>query len=502
MKSTVEKLTPTRVRINVEVPFTELQADFDRAYKQLAQQVRLPGFRPGKAPAKLLEARVGRGAVLEQVINEALPARYSEAVTTTEIKPIGQPNIEVTKMQDGEELVFTAEVDVRPDITLPDLSAVAISVDAVEVTDEEIDSELQNLRARFGTLKGVDRSAKDGDFVSVDLAAAVDGEDIPDGRAEGLSHEIGSAQLIEGLDEAIIGLSEGESTTFTTKLVAGEHAGEEAQVTVTLKSVKERELPDADDEFAQLASEFDTIDELRENIVAQVGRVKRIHQAEKIRDNALESLLGLVEVPLPENIVQAQVDAALHNAIHGLDHDEAKLAESLKDQGSSREQFDAENREAAEKAVKTQLLMDAIADELSIEVTEGDLTERLVLMSRQYGIEPQQLIGLLQENNQLPAVYADVRRGLAVAAVVEAATVTDTAGSVVDTAEFFGAPAAQVDEDAAAEPAKPAEKKAKKDKHKDDQDKDKAKAEAKADDEDDHKGDHKKKSKKKADSED
>ncbi len=448
MKSTVEKLSPTRVRINVEVPFTELQPDFDRAYKQLAKQVRLPGFRPGKAPAKLLEARVGRGAVLEQVVNDALPARYSEAVTTTELRPLGQPDIEVTRLEDGEELVFTAEVDVRPDIDLPELSTLTISVEPVEVTDDEVEAELQALRARFGTLKGVERPAQTGDFVSIDLSAVVNGEDIPDGRAEGLSHEIGSGQLIEGLDEAIVGLSDGESVTFTTKLVAGEHAGEEAEVTVTVKSIKERELPEADDEFAQLASEFDTLAELRENLTEQVRRVKRVHQAEKIRDNALETLLELVEVPLPEAIVAAQVDSALHNAIHPLDHDEARFAEALEAEGSSREKFDTENREAAEKAVKTQLLMDAIADVLDIQVGQNDLTERLVLMSRQYGVEPQQLLQLLQQQNQLPAVFADVRRGLAVAAVVEAATVTDTGGNEIDTTEFFGAPASESGEQA------------------------------------------------------
>ncbi|MFM9035920.1 MAG: trigger factor [Mycobacterium sp.] len=467
MKSTVEKLSPTRVRINVEVPFAELEPDFDRAYKQLARQVRLPGFRPGKAPARLLEARVGRGAVLEQVVNEVLPTRYSEALTTTELRPIGQPEIEVTRISDGEELVFTAEVDVRPDIALPDLGALKLSVDAIEVTDEEVDAELQALRARFGTLKGVERPAQSGDFVSIDLAAKVDGEEIPDGRAEGLSHEIGSGQLIEGLDEAIIGLSEGESTTFTTKLVAGEHAGEDADVTVTVKSVKERELPEADDEFAQLASEFDTLDALRDNLTDQVRRIKRIHQAETIRDTALETLLELVEVPLPEAIVAAQVDSALHNAIHALDHDEDKFAEALEAQGSSREKFDNENREAAEKAVKTQLLMDAIADDLDIQVGEDDLSERLMLMSRQYGIEPQQLVGLLQQNNQLPVVFADVRRGLAVAAVVEAATVTDTTGALIDTTEFFGSPEAESEGDAEAKPkaekaAKKAEKKAEK----------------------------------------
>lgn len=451
MKSTIEKLSPTRVRINVEVPFTELQPDFDRAYKQLAQQVRLPGFRPGKAPAKLLEARVGRGAVLEQVVNDALPARYSEAISSGDLRPLGQPDIEVTRMQDGEELVFTAEVDVRPDIELPDLSAMKISVDPVEITDEDVDAQLQSLRARFGTLKGVQRPAENGDFVSLDLSAEVNGEEIPDGKADGLSHEIGSGQLIDGLDEAIIGLSEGESKTFTTKLVAGEHSGQDAAVTVTVKSLKERELPDADDEFAQLASEFDTMEALRENLVEQVRRVKRIHQAEKIRDSALETLLEIVDVPLPEAIVAAQVDSALHNAIHGMGHDEDKFAEALVAQGSSREQFDAETREAAEKAVKTQLLMDAIADELDIQVGESDLSERLVLMSRQYGIEPQQLVNLLQQQNQLPVVYADVRRGLAVAAVVEKATVSDTAGEVIDTTEFFGTPEAESETDSGSE---------------------------------------------------
>jgi len=438
VKSTVEQLSPTRVRLNIEVPFAELEPDFDRAFKQLAQQVRLPGFRPGKAPRKLLEARIGRGAVLEQVVNDALPSRYSEAVTTTDVKPLGQPEIEITKIEDGEELVFTAEVDIRPEITLPDLSALKITVDAIEVADEDVDKELQSLRARFGTLTGVDRPIAEGDFVSIDLSATVDGEDVPEAKTEGLSHEVGSGQLIEGLDDALVGMSAEDTKTFTTTLVAGPHAGQEAEVTVTVASVKERELPEADDEFAQLASEFDTIDELKADLTEQVKRLKRIQQAEKIRDNALEALLEQVEVPLPEQIVQAQIDDTLHNAIHGLDHDEAKFEENLKEQGSSREEFDAESRTNAEKAVKTQLLMDALADDLEIQVGQNDITERLMLMSRQYGIEPQQLIQVLQQNNQLPAMYADVRRGLTVAAVVEAANVTDTDGNVVDTSEFFG----------------------------------------------------------------
>jgi trigger factor len=447
VKSTVEKLSPTRVRINVEVPFTELEPDFDRAFKQLAQQVRLPGFRPGKAPRKLLEARVGREAMLDQVVGEAVPGKYSEAITTSEVQPLGQPEIEITNKEYGEDLVFTAEVDVRPEIELPDLESLKITVDPIEVGDDEVDAELQNLRARFGTLTGVDRPAAEGDFVSIDLSATVDGEPVPEAATEGLSHEVGSGQLIDGLDEAITGLSEGESKDFTTTLAAGEYAGREAVVTVTVKSVKERELPEPDDEFAQLASEFDTFEELRESLVEQVRRVKRVTQAEQIRDRALEALLEQTEIPLPEKVVQAQVDDTVHNAIHGLDHDEERFAEQLAEQGSTREEFDAETRSDAEKAVKTQLLMDAVADKLDIQVGQNDLTERLVLMSRQYGIEPQQLLQVLQQNNQLPAMFADVRRGLTIAAVVHAATVTDSEGTVIDTTEFFG-PAGEADAEA------------------------------------------------------
>ncbi len=438
MKSTVEQLSPTRVRINVEVPFAELEPDFQRAYRELAKQVRLPGFRPGKAPAKLLEARFGREALLDQVVNEALPARYGQAVVDSEVQPLGQPDIEVTNKEYGQELAFTAEVDVRPKIELPDLGALTISVDPIEVNDEDVDAELQSLRARFGTLTGVDRPAATGDFVSIDLSATINGEEVPGAAAQGLSHEVGTGRLIAGLDDALVGLSVDESREFTAQLAAGEHAGQDAQVTVTVKSIKQRELPEPDDEFAQLASEFDTIEELRSNLRDQVGQLKRAQQADQIRNAALDALLEQVDVPLPEAIVQAQYDSTVHDALHSLNHDEAKLEEVLAGQGKTREQFETETRTAAETDVRRQLLLDALADELQVQVGQDDLTERLVATSRQYGIEPQQLLGYLQENNQLPGMFADVRRGLAIAEVVRAATVTDTAGNTIDTGEFFG----------------------------------------------------------------
>ncbi|MFF3570648.1 trigger factor [Nocardia jiangxiensis] len=446
MKSTVEQLSPTRVRINVEVPFEELKPDFDRAYKALAGQVRIPGFRPGKAPAKLLEARLGRGAVLEQVVNDALPARYSEAVTAGEVKVIGRPEIEITKIEDGQELAFTAEVDVRPEITLPDFSSIAVTVDPIAIEDADIEEQLQSLRQRFGTLTTAERAVQDGDFVSIDLSATVDGEEVPEASTTGLSHEVGSGQLIEGLDETLAGMNAEESKEFTSTLVAGEHAGKEAVITVKVNSVKERELPEADDEFAQLASEFDTIDELKDDLRTRVERVKKVEQAGVIRDKVLESLLEQTEVPLPEGAVQAEIDAVLHDAVHGFDHDEAKFAEALEAQGSSREEFDKDTKESAEKSVKTQLLLDAVADAEDTQVGQDELTERILFQAQRYGLSPEQFIQQVQQAGQLGAIFADVRRGKALAGVVGQTTVTDTAGNTVDTDEMFGGPADSEDE--------------------------------------------------------
>ncbi|MBP2194156.1 trigger factor [Nocardia goodfellowii] len=448
MKSTVEQLSPTRVRINVEVPFEELKPDFDKAYKALAQQVRIPGFRPGKAPAKLIETRVGRGAVLEQVVNDVLPGRYSEAVQAADVKVIGQPEIEITKIEDGQELAFTAEVDVRPEITLPAYDDIEVTVDAFTIEDADIDEQLQSLRQRFGTLNAVERPVQDGDFISIDLSATVDGEEVPDASTTGLSHEVGSGQLIEGLDEAVIGLSAGESAEFTSKLVAGEHAGKDAVIKVSVQSVKERELPEADDEFAQLASEFDTLEELKDDLKGRVERVKKVTQAGEIRDKVLETLLEKVDVPLPEAVVKAEIEAVEHDAVHSFDHDEAKLAEALEEQGSSLEEFKKDTKESAEKSVKTQLLLDAIAEAEGTQVGQEELTERILFQSQRYGLSPEQFIQQVQQAGQLGAIFADVRRGKALAGVVGQVKVTDSNGDTVDTAEMFGAP-----DDAAADEA-------------------------------------------------
>ena len=439
MKSTVERLSPTRVRINVEVPFDELKPDFDRAYKKIAQQVRVPGFRPGKVPARIIEARLGRGVVLEEVVNGAVPVKYSEAVSAdSSVTPLGRPDIEVTEIADGDKLAFTAEVDVRPEIALPELSSLAVDVDDIAVTDDEVDEGLQNLRARFGTLTTVDRPAAKDDFVLLDLSATVDGTAVEEAATTGFSYQVGQGGLIDGIDEAITGLSAGETATFPTTLVAGEFADREAEVSVTVTAVKERELPAADDEFAQLASEFDTLDELTADLRERLARMKKMDQVTQARDKVLDALVEGTEVPLPESVLAAEVDSRTHDAVHGFDHDEDRFAEFLAEQGKTREEFENEAREEAEKSVRARLLLDALADSEQVTVSDEELTERIVMQAQQYRMPPEEFVRRIQEAGQLGAIYSDVRRTKALIAAVRAATVTDASGERVDLSEVLG----------------------------------------------------------------
>ena len=438
MKSSVEQQSATRVKITVEVPFDELKPEFDKAHEALSQQVQIPGFRKGKAPAKLIEARVGRGPILEQVLNEMVPSRYGQAVEEHDLKVIGQPEVDVTKLEDGDVVEFTAEVDVRPEIELPDFSDISVEVDALKADDEAVQSELDNLLARFGTLTGVERAVEDGDFISIDLSATVDGEELEEASTEGLSYQVGSGDLIDGLDEAVTGLAQGESKEFGTKLVAGDHEGEDAQVTVTVQSVKIRQLPDADDEFAQMASEFDTIDELREDLAKQVENTKKGEQAQQIRDKVLAAALEKTEVPLPEGVVKEQVDGQLQQLLGQFGGDEAVLNSMLEAQGTTREQFDADSRTSAEEAVRTQLFLDELAEAEQPEVSQQELTDHILFTAQSYGMDPNQFIQQIQQSGQLGNLFADVRRGKALAVSILKATVKDTDGNDIDVAEFFG----------------------------------------------------------------
>lgn len=438
MKSSVEKLSATRTKLTIEVPFEELKPEFDKAYATLAQQVNMPGFRKGKVPAKILEARLGRGVVLDQVINEMLPSRYSQAVEENDVKALGQPEIEISELEDGKHITFTAEVDVRPEIEVPDFSAISVEVAPLKADDEAIDAELKNLQARFGTLKPADRAVKKGDFVSIDLSATIDGETVDEATTEGLSHEVGNDSLIEGLDDALVGMKEGEESTFTSKLVAGEHADEEAEVTVKLGSVKERELPELDDDFAQLASEFDTLDELKESLKGQVEQQLKNTQAGEIRDKVLAEALEKTEFELPEGVVKEQVDAQIQQIIQQFGGDEKVFESMLAAQDMTREKFEEDARSSAEDSVRTQLFLDAVADKEQPEVSQEELMDHIAFTANQYGMDPNQFIMQLQQAGQLGSLFADVRRGKALALNIARTSVKDTDGADVDPKEYFG----------------------------------------------------------------
>ncbi|MGH3920804.1 MAG: trigger factor [Pseudonocardiaceae bacterium] len=444
MKSTVEHLSPTRVKINVEVSFDELKPDFDRAYKKIAQQVRIPGFRPGKAPARIVEQRLGRDVVLDEVVSEAVPAKYVELVTSGEVRPVGRPEIEVTKIEDGDRLEFTAEVDVRPEIEMPAFGELAVSVDDVEVTDAEVGEQLDGLRSRFGTLTGVERPVQRDDFVSLDLSGTIDGEEVEELATTGLSYQIGSGQLIEGIDDAVLGASSGEERVFTTTLLTGQ----QAEVTAKVQAVKERELPPADDEFAQLASEFDTLDELRADLRERLGRVKAMQQGAQARDKVLTALLATTEVPLPESILNAELESRKHDALQAFEHDEQRLGQWLEQQGHTQEEFETDLRNAAQETVKARLLLDAIADAEELSVTDDELTERIVYQAQRHGISPNEYAQRAKDAGELGAMYADVRRGKALITVVRQAAVTDATGNPVDIDALLGSVTPQIAESA------------------------------------------------------
>jgi len=443
VKSTVETLSPTRVRLAIEVPFEELKPSLDAAYKKIGAQVKVPGFRPGKVPARVIDQRVGRAAVLEEAINTALPQVYTKAARDAEIRPMGQPEIDVTNLDDGQSLSFTAEVDVRPEIELPDLDGLHVTVADIAVSDDEVAEQLSGLRDRFGTLKGIDRPVQSGDYVSIDLVAMADGVEVEGGSAKGLSYEVGTDDLIDGLDDALVGKSIGESASFTSTLQQGDSAGSDAEITATVISVKEKELPSIDDEFAQLASEFDTVDELKDDLRTRLTRAKAFEQGSQARDSVLDKLMQTVDFPLPDSAVKAELDYREHEIVHSLGHDDGVLDRYLSAQGKAREEFDAELREGAEKSVRSQLLLDAIADKNQVQIGDSELTEYLVREAARYEMSPQDFANQIISAGNLPDLIAGVRRSKALAAVLEAAVITDESGNTVDITAL--APAARAD---------------------------------------------------------
>lgn len=426
MKTAVEKINPTLAKIEVEVPFAEFKPYLDRAYKTLAGQINVPGFRKGKTPKALIEQRAGFDFIVENALNEALNSYYSQALAENELTPLAQPELDIiSKPEEGAreaDLKLAIEVAVRPEIELPSYEGIKVEVANVEVSEDDEKQALDALRGRFGTLKTVERPAANDDFLTINIAAEIDGEEVD--AANDLSYQVGSGTMLDGLDEAVLGLSADEDATFTTKLAGGEHAGEEATVKVKVSAVKERELPEADDDFAQLASEFDTIDELKADLAKQAAESKVAEQGSEARDKVLEALVELVEIPVPEKVIDEQVEQHFSAPGSEDDHDS--------------EEHRAEVRENTIAAFKNEIILDAIAEKEDVSVEQSELIDYIITMSQQYGMDPNQFAQMLDGSGQSGMIVGEVRRSKALAAVLAKAEVKDADGKAVDLTSFLG----------------------------------------------------------------
>jgi trigger factor len=418
VKSTVETLSPTRVKLSVEVAFEELSPYIAEAFKKLASQINVPGFRKGKVPAAMVEQRVGRPAILDEAINSALPEFYGQAAREHALLVIGRPVVDIKEFKDNEKLDFTVEVSIRPEVTLPDFSKITITVDNAEVTDEALNEQIDELRARFGTLHTVERATKNGDFVTVDLTARINGEEVDGGKANDISYEVGSNRMIDGLDEALIGMSAGDTKTFTTQLV-GQQDGEEGDVFIALKVVKERELPPVDDAFAKLASEFDTIEELKKDFTERLLRLKKLEQGAQARDLLVEKLLADLTIEVPDDLVLEEVNSHLEG--------EGRLEDAV-----HRAEVDKEVRDG----IKSEFLLDSIVKTEDVQITEIELTDYLVRMSQRYGMAPEQFAQELQKAGQITQVVAEVTRAKALASVLGRISVVDKSGAKIELEEL------------------------------------------------------------------
>ena len=414
MKSALETLSPTRVKLTIEAPFGDLTDHFAKAYKEIAGKVTIPGFRKGKVPTHLIDQRVGRAAILDEAINIAIPALYMEAAREHEVRVIGRPEVDITELVDNEKLAFTIEVDVRPKLDLPSLEGIKLTVDPVEVSEKDIDEQVEALRIRFGTLTTVEKTVESGDFVSIDLIARIDGTEVDGGSANNLSYEVGTDRMIPGLDAALVGLNATESKIFKSELY-GTEVGQLADVEVKLNSVKHRELPPLDDSFAELASEFDTLAQLRDDVKSRLERLKSLEQGTQARDKLLEYLLENTNVPLPEKYIEAEVNAHLEP--------EGRLEDA-----AHRVEVESDVR----KSLTNNFLLDSIVDAEKVDVSEAELTEFIIRSAMRYGMPPEQFAQEVAQAGQISSLVADVARTKALAVILEQCKVVDTKGKAVD----------------------------------------------------------------------
>jgi trigger factor len=425
VKISVRNLEPTKVKLTVTVEPEELNPYLDAARKEIAKQVNVPGFRKGHVPGKIIDQRIGFAAVAGEAVNDAVPELYSKALDEKKIRPMAQPEFDVQDVpqsaNDETKLKFTATVERRPDIELPEIDGLEIAISKPEVKDEDVDKRLETLRQRFGTLVGVDRPAAKGDFANIDLTAEIDGETVD--SQEGVSYELGSNTMLDGLDEALDGLSAGEETTFEGTLEAGEHEGQKATVKVKVNSVKAEELPELNDEFASEASEFDTLDELKADIRKAAAQDAEGRQATEARDAFIAKLQEGLEIPVPKGVKANMVEEQLK----GMTPDPEKSTKEQK----------AQAEETVEKDLRDQMVLDALAEKLDVQVSQSDVFNFLASIAQQYGMDPNNFIQAIIKNGQLGSAVQEVGRSKGLLAGMRAVKFTAD-GEVVDLSAFLG----------------------------------------------------------------
>src|SRR5215469_10943220 len=463
VKTDVEELSPTRVRLTVEVPFEELKPSLDLAYREVGRQVRIPGFRPGHVPRQILDQRIGRGAVLEQAINDAVPDLYARAVREAQVVALGQPDVEITKLDDGTEIAFTAEVDVRPSFEIPNIDDLRVVVEDADVSPDQVEEYLGALRERFASLRSVDRPVEDGDYVSIDLSAQVDAEDVEDAQATGISYEVGSGSILDGLDEALIGMSADETATFASELAGGEHAGSMADVTVTVRSVKIKDLPELDDDFAQSASEFNTVGELRANTRKQMETMRKAGQTGQARDRAIDALLTRIDMPLPDSIVEHEIEHRRESLERDLDQAGLTLEAYAESRQVSAGDVEKELADDVRRSIKARFILDQLAEQENVGVEQDEIAQYLAQIAYQQGVSPDQLARQLTSSGQLAAVISDVLRSKTADLLAERIKVMDASGRKVVIGRDASAELAEAGDEAGEpagagdEPAEPAE---------------------------------------------
>ena len=424
MKISVRNLEPTKVKLTITADLEDFKPFLEEARKEIAKQINVPGFRKGHVPGKIVDQRVGFAAVAGEAVNSAVPELYSKALEEKKIRPMDQPEFDVqevpTSTAEDAKLKFVVTVERRPDFKLNKFKGVEIEVEKPEVSDKDVDDRLEGLRQRFATLVGVDRPATKGDYTNIDLEARINDEVVD--AQEGVSYEIGSGVLLDGLDEALDSLSAGEETTFEGTLESGKHKGEKAQIKVKVNSVKTQELPELNDDFAQEASEFDTLDELKADVRKACEQAAEGRQATNARDAFLVKLQEEVEIPVPKGVL----DKAVAEHLKAMTPDPEKATQEQKD----------EAQKSAEKELRDQMVLDALAEQMDVSVSQADVTNFLVSVAQQYGMDPNQFINAIVNNGQLGSAVQEVARSKGLLAGMRAVKFV-SGGEAIDLSAFL-----------------------------------------------------------------